>query len=467
MPLDRMTRCWHPNPADTIPAAPSCTAGLHLCTPHTPHTDSPCRSRNADLPAVGPALPRHRWRCPAGEASALECVGGTANGSDVATGCAMASTRAYLCAGVAHRRRTAPSGSSFRRIPSTPHDVRRRSEYLFFSAELETQPNGRPHTQHDDLTGLTASIGDRSPVMTERPLHLVTGVAAGFSSVSRLVADALLASGEAVRVMVHHDDGRADALRDRGAQVVVGDLTDPAAVTTALRGANRAFFNMAVSADYLEAAAVVTALATEHGELDVLVNMSQMTVSEMTSTSTEESNHQRWHWLAEQMMNWSPVPTVHVRPTVFLDNPLFTLLSRQSISERGELVLPFGDGRTSPVATTDVARVVATILKDPTGHIGNVYELTGPQVLDVNGLAEQYAAALGRPVTAVDMSLDDFRTAITSLGISEHITDHIVIVAKLHRTNRYDRLTADVETVTGQSAESVEHYITEHPDLFG
>ena len=303
--------------------------------------------------------------------------------------------------------------------------------------------------------------------MTERPLHLVTGVAAGVSSVSRLVADTLLASGEAVRVMVHHDDGRADALRDRGAQIVVGDLTDPAAVTTALRGANRVFFNMAVSADYLEAAAVVTALATEHGELDVLVNMSQMTVSEMTSTSTEESNHQRWHWLAEQMMNWSPVPTVHVRPTVFLDNPLFTLLSRHSISERGELVLPFGDGRTSPVAATDVARVVATILKDPTGHIGHVYELTGPQVLDVNGLAEQYAAALGRPVTAVDMSLDDFRTAITSLGISEHITDHIVTVAKLHRANRYDRLTTDVETVTGQPAESVEHYITEHPDLFG
>jgi uncharacterized protein YbjT (DUF2867 family) len=234
-----------------------------------------------------------------------------------------------------------------------------------------------------------------------------------------------------------------------------------------MSGVTRAFFNMAVSEDYLEASAVVTAIAKEHGDLDVLVNMSQMTVSEMTSTSTEESNHQRWHWLAEQIMNWSGVPTVHVRPTVFLDNPLFTLLSRQSIAERGELVLPFGGGHTSPVAATDVAHVVTTILRDPSGHIGHVYELTGPEILDIDGLAKQYAAALGRSVSAVDMSLDDFRTAIKSLGISAHITEHIVTVAKLHRADRYDRLTNDVETVTGRPAESVEHYITEHRQLFG
>lgn len=303
--------------------------------------------------------------------------------------------------------------------------------------------------------------------MGDGPLHLITGVAGGFSSVSRLVADYLLDGGESVRAMVHRDDGRADALRQRGAEIVRGDLKNPADVSAALHGVNRVFFNMAVSADYLEAAAVVTAIATEHGELDVLVNMSQMTVSEMTSTSTAESNHQRWHWLAEQIMNWSSVPAVHVRPTVFLDNPLFTLLSRQSIAERGELVLPFGDGRTSPVAATDVARVVATILKDPDGHLGRVYELTGPQILDIHGLAEQYAAALGRPVNGIDMTLDEFRTAIKSLGISEHITDHIVTVATLHRANRYDRLTNDVETATGRPAESVEQYVTEHRELFG
>ena len=298
-------------------------------------------------------------------------------------------------------------------------------------------------------------------------MYLLTGVGGGHSSVSRLVADFLLDSGGSVRAMVHRDDGRADALRARGAEIVVGDLTRPADVAAAMSGTTRAFFNMAVSADYLEAAAVVCAIAAERGDLEVLVNMSQMTVSEMTSTSVEESAHQRWHWLVEHVMNWSGVPVVHVRPTVFLDNPIFTLLARRAIAERGELVLPFGDGRTSPIAATDVARVVAAILRDPAGHIGQVHELTGPAALDVGGLAEQYSRALGRPVSGVDQSDDDFAGVLDATGVPPHVAQHILTVAKLHRAGRYDRFTDDVETITGFPAESVERYVAEHRDLFG
>ena len=131
--------------------------------------------------------------------------------------------------------------------------------------------------------------------------------------------------------------------------------------------------------------------------LDVLVNMSQMTVSQMTATSTEESRQQRLHWLAEHVINWSGIPAVHIRPTVFLDNPFFTVLAARSIRETGRLALPFGSGRTSPVAATDVADVVTTVLRSPDDHLGAVYELTGPAALDIDGLAEQYAKALDRP----------------------------------------------------------------------
>ena len=154
------------------------------------------------------------------------------------------------------------------------------------------------------------------------------------------------------------------------------------------------FFNMSVSPDYLRATAEVCAVALERGHLDVIVNMSQMTVSQMTLTSTDESKQHRLHWLAEHVLNWSGLPVIHVRPTVFLDNPLFTMLAAQTVRERGVLVLPFGTGRTSPIAADDVARVVAALLRDPAGRIGQVYELTGPEVLDVNGLAEQYTRAL-------------------------------------------------------------------------
>ncbi|MFD9665380.1 NAD(P)H-binding protein [Rhodococcus sp. NPDC059968] len=303
--------------------------------------------------------------------------------------------------------------------------------------------------------------------MSDRAPFLMTGVGGGYSSISRLVAELLLRSGEPVRAMVHRDDGRADALRDLGAEIVVGDLTRPGDVAAALAGVRRMFFNMSVSADYLEAAAVVCAIADERGDLEALVNMSQMTVSQMTSTSTDESRHQRLHWLAERIMNWSGLPVVHVRPTVFLDNPLFTVVASRSVAERGVLALPFGTGRTSPVAATDVARVIAAILQDPAGRVGRVYELTGPAVLDIDGLAEQYTRGLGRPVTGSDLPYDNFVDLMGAVpGISSHTVQHLLTVATLHRDDRYNRLTTDVEDVTGQPAQSVEQYIAAHRELF-
>ncbi len=299
------------------------------------------------------------------------------------------------------------------------------------------------------------------------PTYLITGAGGGLGSVSTRVVHQLLGQGDAVRAMVHRQDSRADALRDQGAEVIVGDLTNPVDVGAAMLGITRMFFNMSVSAAYLEATAVVCAIATEIGDLELLVNMSQMTVSQMTVDSTAESHQQRLHWLAEHVINWSGIPAVHIRPTVFLDNPLFTLIAARSIRENGRLELPFGTGRTSPVAAADVADVVTTVLRSPSGHLGAVYELTGPATLDVDQLAEQYAAALDRPVAAVRVPYDQWLKHLEESGLDPHAQDHIATMARLHRDDRYNRHTRDVEDVTGHGAQTVQQYVAENRELFG
>lgn len=167
-------------------------------------------------------------------------------------------------------------------------------------------------------------------------LVLVTGA----GGVGRGVLGQLRAWDVPVRALVRRDDGRADEVRGLGAEVVVGDLTRPESVAAALEGVRRMYFGMSVSPDHLLAATVVATVAREHGNLEVLVDMSQMTVSQMTATSSAESHHQRPHWLAEQVFDWSGLPVVHVRPTTFLDNPLFTTLAAQTIRDNGTLALP-------------------------------------------------------------------------------------------------------------------------------
>ena len=298
-------------------------------------------------------------------------------------------------------------------------------------------------------------------------VYLVTGAGGGIGSVSRQVVRLLLDGGQSVRAMVRRNDERANVLRELGAEVVIGDLTNPRDVANAIAGVERMFFNMSVSPDYLTATSIVCAVALEAAPVEVIVIMSQMTVSQMTLTSTSESNQHRLHWLAEHIMNWSGVPVVHVRPTVFMENPLLTMLAANSIRENGALVLPFGSGRTSPIAAADVARVVAAVLREPAERIGKVYELTGPEVLDIDGIAAQYSRALGRPVVAEDLPLDDWTDRVlTPIGLPAHVAQHIATMARLHRDGRYDRSTDDVAQITGAPAQTVEQYVAAHADVF-
>ncbi|MFJ5209196.1 MULTISPECIES: NmrA family NAD(P)-binding protein [Streptomyces] len=289
----------------------------------------------------------------------------------------------------------------------------------------------------------------------------------GAGGVGRLVIEDLRTHDVPVRVMVRRDDDRAAEFRRLGADVVLGDLTRPETVAVGLRDVGRMYFAMPVSRDHLLAATVVASVAKECGTLDALVGMSQMTVSQMTATSTGESHQQRLHWLAEQVLNWSGLPVIHIRPTSFLDNPLFTSAAAQSIKRDGTLALPFGAGRTSPVAVSDVARVAATVLRDPRGHIGNVYELTGPRTMDMEEMAESFSRALGRPITYADVPLEQWRAQVLAgLGLPQHIEEHIVTMCRLHQENRYDRATEDVARLTGTPAQTIEQFVSDRKGLY-
>src|SRR5215472_3692053 len=211
---------------------------------------------------------------------------------------------------------------------------------------------------------------------------LVTG--AGGNIGSKVISQ-LAARGVPVRALVQHDDERARELRAMGdVQVVEGDLTRAPDVVAALRDCRRLYFGMSVSPYYLEAAATVAAAALDNGSVDLLVNMSQMTVSQMDLSSVTESRQQRLQWLTEHVLNWSGLPVTHIRATVFMENPLFSMLAVASIQRDGTIRLPFGNARTSPVASRDVADVVTRLLTDPPRDARHVYQLTGATSRDIS-----------------------------------------------------------------------------------
>jgi uncharacterized protein YbjT (DUF2867 family) len=294
---------------------------------------------------------------------------------------------------------------------------------------------------------------------------LVTGAGGSVGAVGRAVVERLLQRRLLVRAVVHREDDRATELRRLGAEVVIADLTNASDVTRAMTGCKRIYFGLSVAEYYLEATVLNAAVARELGGVEVFVNMSQMTVSQMSLASMTESSQQRQHFLAEKVLSWSGLPVVYIRPTVFLQS--FLLLTTESVKKDGTIRLPFGDGRTSPVDVRDVADVVAAVLANPEGHIGHVYELTGPKSQNLHELAAEYALALGRPVRYVDVPYEPWRKELQALKFPDHVFEHLATVARLHAQNRYDRFTNDVDKIAGHPAASARDFVSRHAPQFG
>ncbi|MBA2952066.1 NAD(P)H-binding protein, partial [Streptomyces himalayensis] len=229
------------------------------------------------------------------------------------------------------------------------------------------------------------------------------------------------------------DDERAHSLRQAGAEVFVGDLLDIADVTTALKGVRRIYFSMSLSPYSTDAVSLMAAAARTQGDIEVFVNISEyeqsfMTFEKMTAPQEERrswlgglvtqwSPQQRAHWIAEQVLDWSGIPTVNIRAAMFVENPLMTWLALEPLSN-GELRLPFGHHQLAPIAGYDVAELCVKILTDPEPHISKSYELNGPELKDMHGFAEDYAAALGRPVTYVPEDVETWNETYVDTALA-------------------------------------------------
>ncbi|MDM0111407.1 SDR family NAD(P)-dependent oxidoreductase [Variovorax sp. J22R133] len=297
----------------------------------------------------------------------------------------------------------------------------------------------------------------------DKPI-LVTGAAGDVGGIGRNVTALLLAKGHRVRALVRREDERADALRELGAEVVQGDLTDLHSMHRAIEGCARVYFGMSVSAAYLEATVNTAAVALHHG-VEAFVNMSQMTVTQMSITESTESPQHKLHWLAEQALAWSGLPVVTVRPTVFLEG-FFLRFAAAGVRRANELALPMGTGKTSPISAVDVARSVAAILDDPAPHIGQVYNLTGPESADLAHYAHAFSQALGRSIRYRDVPLEPWSRKLLEAGLPAHLVQHVSAMAALNVQGRYDRMSDDVARLTGEAPMSVHDFVKLHAASF-
>ena len=85
----------------------------------------------------------------------------------------------------------------------------------------------------------------------------------------------------------------------------------------------------------------------------------------------------------------------------------------------------------------------------------------------MKGVAEEYARAPGKPVSYVDVPWDTWaEQTLPYANLGPYVEAHLAVMARLHRENRYDRVTDTVEEADRPTAESVEEFVARRSDLF-
>ena len=269
----------------------------------------------------------------------------------------------------------------------------------------------------------------------------------------------LLQRGHAVRAMVHKEDDRSQALRQAGAEVVTGELLAHDDVVRAAAGTNAAYFCYPVSPGLIQATTYF-ADAAKRASLRAVVNMSQISAREGS-----ESHAARDHWIAERVFDWSGVPTIHIRPTFFAEWLLFPFV-RSTIVENGTIDLPYGNGRHAPIAGEDQARAIATLLTNPTAHVGKIYPLCGPTELDQAGIAAAMTEVLGRKISYQPLSIPQYRERLEKAGLHEFMIQHFCAVAIDYQNGLFLGEDKIITELTGKPPMTVQDFVASHRQAF-
>jgi uncharacterized protein YbjT (DUF2867 family) len=126
----------------------------------------------------------------------------------------------------------------------------------------------------------------------------------------------------------------------------------------------------------------------------------------------------------------------------------------------GEVVLPVTSVPEPFVDVEDIADVAALALAED-GHEGQVYELTGPRMLTFEQAVGEIAAATGREISYVPVSLEEYEAGAREQGEPEEIVGFLTYLFGEVLDGRNAVLTDGVQRALGRAPRDFSEFVHE------
>ncbi|MEU8380903.1 NAD(P)H-binding protein [Streptosporangium sp. NPDC048865] len=283
---------------------------------------------------------------------------------------------------------------------------------------------------------------------------LVTGAT---GKVGGQVVSQLLDAGVAVRALTRDP---ASATLPEGAEVVRGDLADPATLDGALDGVESVFLVWpTLSADHAAPATVERIAGHARG----VVYLSSQGVPDPAPGVPEEDPNSILgsHALVERLIERSGLEWTFLRPGGFAAN---TLMWAPQIRDTGVVRWVHGAAARALIHERDIAAAGVSVLTG-TGHAGARYALSGPEVLTQVEQVTAIGQAIGRPVRWEDLPPETALRGLLDQGWPPAAAQEM-IGAYAQMAVSPEPVTPTVEELTGRPATPFRQWASDHADDF-
>ena len=311
----------------------------------------------------------------------------------------------------------------------------------------------------------------------------VTGAGGEVGSISNKIIIKLRAEDKNVRGFLRKGNKFAAELEKTGAEVYQGDLFNLEDLRKALDGVNKVYFSMSLNPYYADACALMIEACRQQGHIEHFVNISDYELDYMTyenmSSGEKKANvlgpyikdwspQQRAHFICEKMLEQSGLNVTNVRATMFVENPIISMLPLQGLSE-GKLLMPLKDKRVALITSYDLADAISIILMNTKKYGGKTITLTGKKLLNGKDIAEGFSIALGKKIEYIPVEFDTWTEKFISF-IREHRDAHTAIhldtISRMVGSGFYDKdVTKNLEEILGREPQDFYESLKRNPKI--
>jgi uncharacterized protein YbjT (DUF2867 family) len=239
-------------------------------------------------------------------------------------------------------------------------------------------------------------------------------------------------------------------------EIVYGDLNDSESIRVALKGISQVFLLTRDQPQQGDLESDLIDLAIRAGVKKIVKS------SAFAAGLNPPVGYGLTHTVSEQKLMSSGLNWVILRPYMFMQN--FLELA-DLIKSRGIIPLPMGKTKIGLIDARDVALVAKTILIDEE-HENRVYELTGPESLNLAESAEILSNLLGRTIHYRSPPLWLAGLMMRMQGVSSWDVRMRKQLFRMIHEGGEDKVTDNVEKISGEKPRSLETFFREHQNTF-